>query len=95
MNRRFEFWPTKGVGFGLSVPCFGPVSSPRSGGNLGVVRLQNTQTAAARTAFRRAVWLDLNLVDGHVHRGRPASRVSQTNRGIRQVHRPGASETYR
>jgi hypothetical protein len=23
------------------------------------------------------VWLDLNLVDDHVHRGRPASRVSQ------------------
>ncbi|MFB6280083.1 MAG: tetratricopeptide repeat protein [Salinibacter sp.] len=70
-----------------------PVSSPQSWFNLGVVRLQNSRTTAARTAFRRAVQLDPDLVEGHMQLGRLASKASRTKEAIQHFRRAIAADS--
>ncbi|MFB6232137.1 MAG: tetratricopeptide repeat protein [Salinibacter sp.] len=64
-----------------------PVYSAQSWFNLGVVRLKNKQTAAARKAFAEAVRLDPDLVQGHMQLGRLASQANRYEAAARHFRR--------
>lgn len=70
-----------------------PVSSSQSWFNLGLVRLQNAQTSEGRTAFRRAVRLNPDLVEGHMQLGRLASKANQTTKAIEHFRRAIAADS--
>jgi len=70
-----------------------PVYSARPWFNLGVIRLRSNQTGAAREAFREAVRVDPDLVDGHMQLGRIASEASRYETAASHFRRAIASDS--
>jgi Tfp pilus assembly protein PilF len=64
-----------------------PVYSARPWFNLGVIRLRNNQTGPAREAFREAVRVDPDLVQGHMQLGRLASEASRYEAAMSRFRR--------
>jgi Tfp pilus assembly protein PilF len=70
-----------------------PVYSARPWFNLGVIRLRSDETGAARTAFREAVRVDPDLVQGHMQLGRLASEDGRSEAAVGHFRRAIAADS--